>query len=426
MKTVLTNCTIIDCTGEPPRKDMTIIIEGGKIAELKPEIHTDTAGEGERVLDMEGGYLLPGLWNCHVHLGELWPDLKHTKASASSVENAIRAGRDAVDALSVGVTGLRVVGQWGGADIAWRDAFNAGIFVGPRLFVCGEEISATGGHGDLDRTKDRGVDGPFAIRKAVRERLKRGVDQIKLMVSGGHAEVIFGAAADDQAYQQSQLFEDEILAATETAHQKGKKVCVHGGGEAMKLAIRAGVDCIEHGYYMDNETIELMLERDVFYDPTLVCNSDEQMMLDKGGLDKFHPGRVLCAKYEKVTPEYAEIHKEGVQKAYKAGVKIVTGGDSSPAGMFLLWELENLVWSGMTEMDALIAATRTSADLCGVVDKLGTVEEGKLADLIVLSANPLENIDNIHKLKHVFKSGSLVETSDSEGLGDWWEMFFFD
>jgi imidazolonepropionase-like amidohydrolase len=194
----------------------------------------------------------------------------------------------------------------------------------------------------------------------------------------------------------------------------------------MKVAIRGGVDCIEHGYCMDDETIELMLEHDVYYVPTLVCNSDEQVMLDSGGLDKFHKGRVLVIKSEKVTPEYAQIHREGVQKAYKAGVKIACGGDSVPSGMFALWELENLVWAGMTEMDALIAATRTSADLCGVVDKLGTVEAGKLADLIVVSANPLDDICNIHKLKHVFKGGNLIETSEPEGLADFWELFFFD
>jgi imidazolonepropionase-like amidohydrolase len=408
-------------------RDMTVAIEGEEIAELKPVAYSRAPGEGERVFDLEGGYVLPGLWNCHVHLGGLLPDPKHIQASELAVENAIRAGRDAIDALRVGVTGIRVVGQRDGVDIAWRDAFNAGVFVGPRMFVCGQGISATGGHGDLDRDDPSArADGPYEMRKAVRERLKRGVDQIKLCVSGGHAEVIFGAAADEQAYLQPQLFLDEIQAATEVAHQKGKRVCVHGGGEAMKVAIRAGVDCIEHGYFMDDETIELMLEHDVYYDPTLVCNSDEQVMLDGGGLDKFHKGRVLVIKNEKVTPEYAQIHKEGVQKAYKAGVKIVTGGDSSPAGMFTLWELENLVWAGMTEMDALIAATRTSADLCGVVDRLGTVEEGKLADLIVLSADPLEDIRNIHKLKHVFKGGSLVETDDPEGLGDFWELFFFD
>jgi imidazolonepropionase-like amidohydrolase len=176
---------------------------------------------------------------------------------------------------------------------------------------------------------------------------------------------------------------------------------------------------------MDDETIELMLERNVYYVPTLVCNSDEQVMLDNGGLDKFHKGRVLVIKSEKVTPEYARIHREGVQTAYKAGVKIACGGDSVPSGMFALWELENLVWAGMTEMDALIAATRTGADLCGVVDKLGTVEVGKLADLIVVSANPLGNISNIRKLKLVLKDGKLVEISEPEGLAGFWELFYF-
>ncbi len=427
MKTILTNCTVIDCTGKPPKKDMTVVIEGNKIAALKPGRYQQPAGEGERVFDLEGGYVLPGLWNCHVHLGGILPDPKHIQARESAVENAIRAGRDAMDALRVGVTGLRVVGQRDGVDIAWRDAFNAGVFVGPRMFVCGESISATGGHGDLFRDDPFGrADGPYEMRKAVRERLKHGVDQIKLCVSGGHAEVIVGAGEDERAYLQPQLFLDEIRAATEIAHQKGKRVCVHGGGEAMKVAIRGGVDCIEHGYFMDDETIELMLEYDVFYVPTLVCNSDEQVMLDSGGLDKFHKGRVLVIKSEEVTPEYAQIHKEGVLKAYQAGVKIACGGDSVPTGLFALWELENLVWAGMTEMDALIAGTRTSADLCGVVDKLGTVEVGKLADLIVLAANPLDDIRNIHKLKYVFKDGNLVDTGETEGLADFWELFFFD
>jgi imidazolonepropionase-like amidohydrolase len=413
MKTVLTNCTVINCTGEPPKKDMTVVIEGGKIVELKAGTHRDAVGEGERVFDLEGGYVLPGLWNCHVHLGGLLPDPKHLQDSESAIECAIRAGRDAIDALRVGVTGLRVVGQRDYIDIAWREAFNAGVFVGPRLFVCGIPIGWNDGRS-----------GPYEVRKAVREQLKHGVDQIKLGISGGHGDMIATGVAESM--QISHLLFDEVQAATEVAHQKGKRVCAHLSNPGIKMAIRAGVDCIEHGYWMDDEAIEMMVENDVFYDPTLVCNTDEQYMRDNGGLDKFHKGRVLVIKSEGVTPEYARVHLEGVQKAYKAGVKIVCGGDSVPTGEFTLWELENLVWAGMTEMDALIAATRTSAELCGVVDRLGTVEEGKLADLIVVSANPLDDIRNIHKLKHVFKGGNLVETDEPEGLGDFWELFFFD
>ena len=155
---------------------------------MKPGVHKEVAGEGERVFDLEGGYVLPGLWNVHVHLGDVFPDPKHLVASESVIDWAIRAGWNCVDALRHGVTGMRVVGEPAFVDVAWKRAFDTGVFVGPRMFVCGQAISATGGHGDLDRDDPSArADGPHEMRKAVRERLKRGVDQIKLCASGGHA-----------------------------------------------------------------------------------------------------------------------------------------------------------------------------------------------------------------------------------------------
>jgi len=412
MKTILTNCTVIDCTGEPSKKNVTVVIEGDKIAELKSGVYKEAVEEGERVFDLEGGYVLPGLWNVHVHLSELLPDTQWRLGRESAVECAIRCGRNAMDALRLGITGIRVVGERDYIDVAWKQAFDASVFVGPRLFVCGGAISPD--------TQD--ISGPYEVRKAVRERIKRGVDQIKLIVSGGHGDMIRTGIA--KSMQVTRILQDEVEAAVEVAHQKGKRVCVHTGNPGMKMAIRAGVDCIEHGYWMDDKAVELMVENDLFYVPTLVCNLDEQFMLDSGGLDKFHAGRALVAKCEGVTPEYAKVHLEGFHKALKAGVKICCGGDSNPSGEFALLEIEHLVRAGMTEMEALIAATRTCADLCEMGDRLGTVEVGNLADLIVLAANPLEDISNIRKLKLVFKGGNLVDTSVPEGLGDFWELFF--
>jgi imidazolonepropionase-like amidohydrolase len=424
MKTILTNCTVIDCTGKAPMPDMTVIIEGDKIAALNVG-SSSGAVEGEtRVFDLGEGYVLPGLWNVHAHLGDLYPDVKHLTTRESAIDWAIRAGRNAMDALRSGVTGIRVVGERDFVDVAWKRAFDSGIFVGPRLFVCGKPISST--QGDLRG----GVDGPYEIRKAVRENLKHGVDQIKLMVTAGHAEMIASGVAESM--QEIRLLPDEVRAATEIAHQKGKRVCAHASNPGIKMAIRCGVDCIEHGYFLDDEAIEMMVENGVYLVPTLVCNLDEEFLhesdisdLNRGEADSALQGRLVVAKAEGVTPEYVRIHREGFQKALKAGVKIACGGDDSPIGQFTLWELEHLVWAGMTEMEALIAATRTSADLCKVADQLGTVEVGKLADLIAVSADPLENISNIRKLKLVLKGGKLVETREQEGLGDFWDVFFF-
>ncbi len=428
MKTVLANCTVIDCTGNPPMKEVTVIIEGNRILELKPGPYRERDQESDaRVLDLEGGYLLPGLWNVHVHLGDIFPDPKHSASSEAMIDRAIRAGRNAMDALRVGVTGIRVVGEPDYIDVAWKHAFDDKVLVGPRLFVCGKAISITGGHG-CSGGLNAEVDGPYEVRKAVREQLKRGADQIKLMVSGGHAEVIAGSGT----YQETQLLMDELEAAVEVAHQKGKRVCAHAGNPGMKMAIQAGVDCIEHGYHLDDEAVEMMVENDVFYVPTMVCNLDEEWLRETGLIDTVpgdaNPGlvgRLLVAKSEKVTPEYAQDHRAGFEKALKAGVKIACGGDSNPIGEFALLEIEHLVRAGMGDMEALIAATRTCADLCGVVDQLGTVEVGKLADLIVLLEDPLQDISNLRELKLVFKDGLIVNTGQPEGLTDLWELLFF-
>jgi len=331
-----------------------------------------------------------------------------------------------MDALRHGITGIRLLGDRDFIDVAWKRAFDAGVFVGPRLFVCGSYICATGGFGHHWPGAVQ-VDSPYEMRKAVREQLRQGADQIKLMLTPDVE------TTEDESMFDSELLLDEIQATTVVAHQKGKRVAAHAGGSAIKTAIRGGVDCIEHGYYLDDEAVAMMVEHDVFYVPTLVMHQDQALLQENGFLEtdprdrkRSMEARFLIAVSGGVTPEYSRVHLEGFQKALKAGVKIACGGDPNPIGEYTLLEIEHLVRAGMTEMEALIAATRTCADLCGVVDKLGTVEEGKLADLIVLSADPLDNIRNIHKLKHVFKGGSLVETDDPEGLRDFWELLFFD
>jgi len=406
MKTILTNCTVIACTGKQSMKDVTVIIQDDKIAEVKAGAYSQAARKGERVFDLEGGYVLPGLWDVHAHLGDLIPDPKHLLETESPIDYAIRAGRNAMDALRAGITGIRVLGEDHYADVAWKRAFDAGVFVGPRLFVCGRAMCITGGHGHGTLGSVE-VDGPYEMRKAVRGQLKHGADQIKLMVTGG-------VMTAGEGMQESQFLPDEIQAATEVAHQKGKRVCVHAWGTAgIKTAVRGGVDSIEHGL-LDDEAIEMMVENDVFYVPTLNVTQDEERILERGMPD-FMVAKVLGS---------AKAHLEGFQKALKAGVKIACGADSSPVADFSLSEIEHLVRAGMTEMEALIAATRTSADLCGAADRMGTAEVGKLADLIVVSANPLEDISNIRKLKLVLKGGNLVGISPREGLADFWELFF--
>ncbi len=211
MTIVLTNATVIDGTGAPPMADATIVIRGNRIAEVRSGRYEGPEGDGVRVFDLQGGYILPGLWNNHSHLSDLLPDLHDILVGEPVLPAAIRAGRNAMDALRGGFTSLRMTGERDYIDVAWRDAFDAGVFVGPRIIASGNPITATGGHGaDGIGVVAIEVDGPYEVREAVRTDIKNGADFIKIMVD--------------------EMQPDEIRAAIETAHQYGVRVPRHRRG----------------------------------------------------------------------------------------------------------------------------------------------------------------------------------------------------
>ena len=413
MRTTFINANLIDCTGAPTRPGTTVVVEDNRITAIKPGNDTavpDTGSvvpvyksENDREIDVRGGFLIPGLWDVHAHLGDLIPDPHNLLETESLNDYTIRAGRNAMDAMRSGVTGIRTCGDDGFADVAWKRAFNNGVMFGPRLFVATKGISITGGHGHgtLGALE---VDGPWEMRKAVRDNLKHGADHIKLMVTGG-------IMTEGESMQESQFLLDEILAASEVAHAKGKRIVVHTwGAEGVKTALRGGADSIEHGL-LDDEAIEMMLKRGAFYVPTICCTQDVDFIND---LPAYQVEKALGA---------AETHKTALQKAAKAGVKFACGSDSTPIAEFSKRELEFMVKVGIPAMDTLIAATKTSAELCGVADEVGTVEEGKLADLVVLPGDPLIDISVARQPQLVMKDGCLVNLSPREGVIDYFELY---
>ncbi len=412
---VLTNCNVIDCTGNPLMENMTVVITGKRISEVTKGVYSGNSNEpNTRVFDLNGGYVLPGFWNMHSHLSDLLPDVNDILGTESLLPAAIRAGRNAMDALKRGFTALRMTGERDYIDVAWRDAFNAGVFVGPRIFASGKIVLPT-----PDRPRDRGwpvglyAEGADGFRMAMQENINKGADFIKLVVND--------------------LEPDELEAAIEIAHANGLRVTAHSGGMGAQRAVEAGVDCIEHGYGLNDKTIQMMAEKGVFYDPTIVCNlskdyiAEREKIIAELGLDEdpeVIKGRIEVAFADERSQERAARQREILRKARDAGVKIIPGGDSNPLGEIGLLEIEQLVFSGLTEMEALIAATRNCADMVDVLDDLGTIEENKLADLIVLEDNPLHHISNIRKLKMVFKEGKPVNLAKEEGQTSFWRLYF--
>jgi imidazolonepropionase-like amidohydrolase len=396
---------LIDGLQNQPASQVTIVIQQNKI--LRVDKGYTTPASGDKVIDLKNKTVLPGLIDLHVHLeGETNKNNYLDEFIKNLTDRAYEAAAYARVTLMAGFTTVRDLGG-DGLNISLRNAINKGLTVGPRIFTSGKSIATTGGHADPtngyrkdlmgDPGPEAGVaNGPDECRKAVRQRYKEGADLIKITATGG----VLSVAKDGSS---PQFAEEEIRAIVETAKDYGFKVAAHAhGAEGMKRAIRAGVTSIEHGTMMDDETIALMKKFGTYYVATITAG---KTVADSAKIPNYYPA-IVVPKALAVGPQI----QNTFAKAYKAGVRIAFGTD---AGVFRhgrnAAEFVYMVEAGMPPMAAIQSATITAAEVLGVKDRLGSVEAGKIADIIAVDENPLQNISAMQKVSFVMKEGIVYK-----------------
>jgi imidazolonepropionase-like amidohydrolase len=346
---------------------------------------------------------MPGWIDMHVHMEhETNPNRYMETFTMNPADYAFQSVRFSEITLMSGFTTVRDLGG-SGVNIALRNAINKGWIKGPRIYTAGKSIATTGGHADptngyrKDMMGDPGpaegvVNGPDEARKAVRQRYKDGADLIKITATGGVLSVAKNGS-------NPQFTEEEIKAIVETAKDYGFKVAVHAhGAEGMKRAVRAGVNSIEHGSFMDDEAIQLFKQYGTWYVPTITAG---QSVADSAKIPGYYPA-VVVPKALEIGPKI----KSTLAKAYKAGVKIAFGTDAGVYKHGLNWlEFVYMIEAGMTPMDVIKAATISAAELLGEKDKLGSIESGKFADIIAVDGDPLTNSQAFGKIVFVMKNG---------------------
>ena len=387
--------------------DVTIIVDDNKIEAIKEGFVK--AEEGDTVIDLKHATVMPGLMDMHVHLSSQHggPQTYLDRFSLNEADYALRAANYAKITLDAGFTTVRNLGDSYYETVALRNAISKGIATGPRIYTVGKSIATTGGHADPSNgishllrpdvgPKQGVVNGEVEAREAVRSRYQDGADLIKITATGGVLSVA-------KSGQNPQFMTDELEAIVDTAKDYGMTVAVHAHGkEGMKRAIEAGVDSIEHGTHMDEEIRDLMVANGTYYVPTIMAG---KFVADKAKIDGYFP--------ELVRPKAAAIGpliQKTFEQAHKAGVKIAFGTDSGVSahgdnGQ----EFALMVEAGMAPADALRSATINSAQLLGVSDILGTLEAGKLADIVAVSGNPLDDISLMESVSFVMKDGVVYK-----------------
>lgn len=372
--------------------DALIIVQGDKIARVGKAGHTEAPSDA-RAVDLEGKTVLPGFIDAHVHSVMDASGDSFGPTEEDPVVTVLKASGNLEKTLQAGVTWIRDLGGKNYLDLGLRQAVKEKLINGPRMQVAGKVITMTGGH---CHNIGREADGPAEVRKAAREQLKAGVDLIKVMATGG--VVTKGVEPGSP-----QLGLEEIRALVEEAHKAGKKVAAHAQGTAgIKNAVLAGVDSVEHGIYLDEETVDLMVQKGVYLVPTLSA----PFWVIKAGAEKGIPSYII--EKSSIT---IKSHYPSFRMAREANVKIAMGTDSGVPCIEHggnLYELKLMVDEGMTPLEAITAATRGSAELMGVDRDFGSVEEGKIADLVVLDGDPLEDIEALFQVNAVYKAGVRV------------------
>jgi imidazolonepropionase-like amidohydrolase len=386
--------TVVDGSGAPPVPGRWVLVENGRITGLGPEPAPDGASPRLTDVDAPGCTLLPGLINCHVHLcHDGPPDLVRQVQDDKVPLATLRAVRNLVLALHSGVTTVRDCGATDGIAIALAQAVADGAIVGPRIVAAGRVITMTGGHGHFMGLESDGAD---AVRRSVRTEMKGGAHFIKAMATGG--VLTPGVEADH-----SGLSEEELLTVARTAHESGRRTACHAiGMTGIKNALRAGIDSIEHGFHLDDEALQLAVDQGTFLVPTLVAIESILDHAEDGVMPDFV---VRKARRE------AGAHHEAFGRAVAAGVRIAAGTDAgTPFNLHsdLPRELSLMVRLGMSPGQAIAAATSRAAANLGIGHSTGTVEAGKVADLLLVEGDPTADIGVLTQVAAVMRAGRLV------------------
>jgi len=389
---------LLDVKSGQTLTNQTIVIEGDRIASVGGKVELPA---GATVIDLPNATVLPGLIDAHTHI-TFNPNFGYSTLGISVPREALIGAHNARLTLEAGFTTVRNVGAKGYADVALRDAINAGDVPGPRMLVSGPALSITGGHCDNNllpfdyhATSDGAADGVEAVQHKTREIIKYGADLIKICATGG-------VLSKGDNPQHSQYTLEEMKAIVADAHRLGRRVAAHAhGAQGILWASMAGVDSIEHGSYIDDAAIAEMKKNGTYLVPTLYL-----MDWFYENAERIGTPPELIAKGHEVMPAA----RKNVARAFAAGVKVGFGTDAAvyPHGMNA-HEFAVMVKLGLTPLQAIQSATVNDADLLGWSDKIGTIEPGKWADLIAVDGDPLADVTTLERVKFVMKGGAVVK-----------------
>ena len=404
-ETIIHAGKLIDGQKDTVQSKMTIVINDNLITDVIKGYKDPS--DNDTYLDLKNQTVLPGLMDMHVHFGGEYQSKAERPIKVEKEMEAILASEHARVTFHAGFTTVRQVGDSGMVAISLRDAINQGKVIGPRIHTSGKSIATTGGHADPTNGKavddyhfplpeDGVVNGPYEVYTAVRQRYKDGADGIKITVTGG---VLSPAKSGDNP----QFTQEEVNAVVTAAKDYGMWVAVHAhGAEGMKRAIRAGVDSIEHGTFMDDEAMDLMIKNGTYYVPTI---SAGEFVAAKSKIDNYFP-EIVRPKAASVGPQIGDTFS----KAYKKGVKIAFGTDAGVQPHGTNWEeFVFMVKNGMPEMKAIQSATMETAKLLKIEDTLGSIEAGKIADIIAVEGDPLDDISVLKDIVLVMKDGKAYK-----------------
>ena len=399
--TAIVGGTVVDLEGKAPIENAVIIVEGERIAAIDEAGKVIIPKDAEQI-DASGAWLIPGLMNMHVHLGLILPGkMKADLYNESEAALALRMAANAQKTLQAGVTTIRLPGDTAHADLALMRAINKDQAEGPRIFSSGEALTITAGHGSK---KDGQInyDGPDELVKAARTQISAGAKWIKILISGG-------ISTDGGSLDAVLMTPEEIHAVIDAAHRFGVKVTAHSGSPtATSIAVDAGLDCVEHGYFLDRPTLKKMKKHGTWLVPTIVVSQPAtEPFFKRLGSPPWYLERRNAA---------GKSHWKALQMAIEEGVNIGLGTDQLPhepndGTTATAREAQYYVEAGMTPLQALRSTTIETARLLEAEDEIGSLEQGKYADIVAVDRDPTQDIRALRNILLVMKGGKVYRNN---------------